>query len=120
MLSAIGRRTGLPILVSLILVGCKVEWNSEDERTSAIEMARDMVLSSSRHGQYHVEIDAHSLLTSDVQRTEGGGWMVTLVHGNCIFKVYENPNGSQASLVADGCTATAVTPSNATDNRDSN
>jgi hypothetical protein len=108
MLNAIGRKIGLPILVSLVLVGCKVEWNSADERTRAIEMARSMVLSSSKHDQDHVELDERSLLTSDVRRTEGGGWMVTLVHGNCIFKVYENPNGRQATLVADGCTAVGM------------
>ena len=106
MLSTICRGIGVPFFVSLTLLGCKVEWSSADEKSRAIEMARMMVLSSSKHDRDHVKLDESSLLTSDVQRTENGGWMVTLVHGNCTFKVYESPNAPQATLVADGCTPT--------------
>jgi len=54
-------------------------------------MARNAVLASSKGLNNHIHIDDSTLVTTEVKRSDDGGWHVTLVQGECTYIVYANP-----------------------------
>jgi hypothetical protein len=81
-----------------------------DSQAEAIDMARNQVLMSSQQMKDHVRVDAKALVTKEVQRSEDGGWVVTLAQGECVYMIYANPGHELDVMgVSAGCFAQSAT-----------
>ena len=104
------QRTGLMLLGIVACVStCNAGHGTEGE---AIEMARDEAILDSRQIKGHVLIIPSRLETRKVERTEDGGWSITLVQDECTYIVYADPGHElDVTGVSAGCFSSEPTPS---------